>query len=66
MSKKTFVLDTNVLLFDPYSIFKFGEHKVFIPIIVVEELDRFKKDQNENGRNARMFYTLSLHDALPI
>jgi PhoH-like ATPase len=58
VSKKTFVLDTNVLLFDPYSIFKFGEHKVFIPIIVVEELDRFKKDQNENGRNARMFARL--------
>lgn len=53
--KKTFVLDTNVLLFDPQAINKFGENDVFIPLIVVEELDRFKKDQNENGRNARMF-----------
>jgi PhoH-like ATPase len=52
---KTFILDTNVLLFDPHSITKFGENKVFIPLIVVEELDRFKKDQNENGRNARQF-----------
>ncbi|MBL7666095.1 MAG: PhoH family protein [Bacteriovoracaceae bacterium] len=34
---------------------KFGKNKVFIPLIVVEELDRFKKDQSENGRNAREF-----------
>jgi PhoH-like ATPase len=53
--KKTFVLDTNVLLFDPQAINKFGQSDVYIPLIVVEELDRFKKDQNENGRNARMF-----------
>lgn len=52
---KTFVLDTNVLLYDPSSIFKFGSNKIFIPLIVVEELDRFKRDQNENGRNARQF-----------
>ena len=52
---KTFVLDTNVLLFDPQSIFKFQDHNVFVPLIVVEELDRFKKDQTENGRNARYF-----------
>lgn len=53
--KKTFVVDTNVLLFDPLAIQKFGQNEVYIPLIVVEELDRFKKDQNENGRNARMF-----------
>lgn len=53
--KKTFVLDTNVLLFDPMAIQKFGDNEVYIPLIVVEELDRFKRDQNENGRNARMF-----------
>ncbi len=52
---KTFVLDTNVLLFDPRSIFKFDDNEVHIPLIVVEELDRFKKDQSENGRNAREF-----------
>ena len=51
----TFVLDTNVLLYDPSSIFKFGQANVYIPLVVVEELDRFKKDQNENGRNARYF-----------
>lgn len=56
--EKTFVLDTNVLLFDANSIFKFGVNKVFIPLIVIEELDRFKKDQNENGRNARYFSRL--------
>lgn len=52
---KTFILDTNVLLFDPLAIYKFGKNVVFIPLIVVEELDRFKKDQDENGRNARHF-----------
>jgi PhoH-like ATPase len=51
--KKTFVLDTNVLLLDPHAIFKFKEHKIFIPFVVIEELDKFKKDQNENGRNSR-------------
>jgi len=56
--EKTFILDTNVLLIDPNSINKFGKNKVFIPIIVIEELDRFKKDQNENGRNARQFARL--------
>ena len=55
MTKKTFVLDTNVLLFDPSSINKFSNNKIFIPLVVVEELDRFKRDQNENGRNARHF-----------
>lgn len=52
---KTFVLDTSVLLFDPSSIFKFGDNVVQIPLVVIEELDRFKKDPNENGRNARTF-----------
>jgi len=56
--QKCFVLDTNVLLFDPLSIFKFAENTVYIPLICVEELDRFKKDQNENGRNARHFSRL--------
>lgn len=55
MTTKTFVLDTNVLLFDPNAINKFGANDVFIPLVVVEEVDRFKKDQNENGRNARFF-----------
>jgi PhoH-like ATPase len=51
--QKVFVLDTNVLLFDPQAIYKFGDNQVLIPITVLEELDRFKKDLNENGRNAR-------------
>jgi PhoH-like ATPase len=53
--EKTFVLDTNVLLYDAHSILKFGKNNVFIPLIVIEELDRFKKGQDENGRNARAF-----------
>jgi PhoH-like ATPase len=53
--EKVFVLDTNVILFDPLAINKFGRNTVFIPLIVIEEIDRFKRDLNENGRNARLF-----------
>ncbi len=53
--KKIFVLDTNVILYDPNAIFKFDDNIVVIPIVVVEELDKFKKDLNEIGRNAREF-----------
>ena len=56
--EKTFVLDTNVILFDPQSIFKFGKHRVYIPLVVIEEIDRFKREQSENGRNARRFSRL--------
>jgi PhoH-like ATPase len=52
-SKKVFVLDTNVLLHDPMSICHFQEHDIVIPIVVIEEIDTFKKDQTEVGRNAR-------------
>jgi len=52
-SKKVFVLDTNVLLHDPSAIFRFQEHDLVIPIVVIEEIDTFKKDQTEIGRNAR-------------
>ncbi|HEX9080280.1 MAG TPA: PIN domain-containing protein, partial [Desulfuromonadaceae bacterium] len=51
---KNFVLDTNVLLHDPQALFKFQENNIIIPITVIEEIDRFKKDMNETGRNARM------------
>jgi PhoH-like ATPase len=51
--KKIFVLDTNVLLHDPRAIFSFQDNDVIIPIVVIEELDRFKKDIDEIGRNAR-------------
>ncbi|MEI6209167.1 MAG: PhoH family protein [Desulfuromonadales bacterium] len=51
---KNFILDTNVLLHDPQSLFKFQDNNIIIPITVIEEVDRFKKDMNETGRNARM------------
>ena len=50
---RTYVLDTNVLLHDPRSIHRFGEDHVVIPIWVIEEVDRFKRDVTEIGRNAR-------------
>ncbi|MEC9234526.1 MAG: PIN domain-containing protein, partial [Planctomycetota bacterium] len=52
-SRKHFVLDTNVLLHNPNAIFRFEEHEVVIPLTVIEELDRFKKNNDETGRNAR-------------
>src|SRR3989304_7211551 len=51
--KKYYVLDTNVLLHDVNSLYAFDDNDVVIPIISIEELDRFKKDLNEIGRNAR-------------
>jgi PhoH-like ATPase len=51
--RKTFVLDTNVLLHDPQALTRFEENLVVIPIEVVEEIDRFKRDPSEKGRNAR-------------
>jgi PhoH-like ATPase len=51
--KKVFILDTNVLLNNPLSIFKFDDNDVVIPISVIEEIDTFKKDMSETGRNAR-------------
>jgi len=50
---RIFVIDTNVLLYDPGALFVFQEHDVVIPMTVIEEIDRFKKDLNETGRNAR-------------
>ncbi|MFA6052825.1 MAG: PhoH family protein [Methylobacter sp.] len=51
--KKLFVLDTNVLMHDPASIFRFQEHDIFIPMIVLEELDHAKKGLTEVARNVR-------------
>jgi PhoH-like ATPase len=48
-----YVLDTCVLLHDPSSITSFHEHNVYLPLVVIEELDKFKKEENEKGRNAR-------------
>jgi PhoH-like ATPase len=50
---KNFVLDTNVLLHDPNSLFSFDDNHIFIPISVLEEIDNFKKELSELGRNAR-------------
>jgi PhoH-like ATPase len=51
--KKNFILDTNVLLHDPNAIFSFEDNNVVIPIACIEEIDQFKKDLSELGRNAR-------------
>ena len=51
--KKNYVLDTNVLLHDPHAIFKFEDNDLLLPIYVIEEIDQFKRDNTERGRNAR-------------
>src|SRR5579862_847309 len=51
--KKNYVLDTNVLLHDPNAIFRFEDNNVVIPIYVIEEVDQFKREGSERGRNAR-------------
>jgi PhoH-like ATPase len=60
--KKTYVLDTNVLLHDPLSIFAFQDNEVVIPAVVLEEIDSFKRNMDEVGRNAR--YVSRLLDQL--
>jgi PhoH-like ATPase len=50
---KLFVLDTNVLMHDPTSLFRFEEHDVFLPMITLEELDGHKRGMSEVARNAR-------------
>ncbi len=52
-SPKHFVLDTNVLLHNPDALFMFADNEVVIPFAVLEELDKFKKENNDVGRNAR-------------
>lgn len=51
--KKNYVLDTNILLHDPTAIFRFDDNDVYIPIYVIEEVDKFKREGSERGRNAR-------------
>ena len=53
MAVKNYVLDTNVLLHDARAFYAFADNNVIIPIYVIEEIDTFKKDQSELGRNAR-------------
>ncbi len=50
---KLFVLDTNVLMHDPTSLFRFEEHDIFLPMATLEELDQHKKGMTEVARNAR-------------
>jgi hypothetical protein len=72
--RKTFVLDTNVLLHDPQALTRFEDNQVVVPIEVVEEIDRFKRDPSEKGRNARQVSRLldalrekgNLADGVPI
>jgi PhoH-like ATPase len=52
--KKNYILDTNVLLHDPNSLLKFEDNHVLLPIEVIEEIDRFKRESSELGQNARM------------
>ena len=52
-NKKVFVLDTNVLLHDPSSLFRFEEHDIYLPMVTIEELDNNKKGSSEVARNAR-------------
>lgn len=51
---KNYILDTNVLLHDPNSLLNFEDNSVIIPIEVLEEIDRFKRESSELGQNARM------------
>src|SRR4051812_38967540 len=53
VASKLFVLDTNVLMHDPTSLFRFEEHDIFLPIFTLEELDNHKKGATEISRNAR-------------
>lgn len=52
--KKNYILDTNVLLHDPNSLLKFEDNNVLLPIEVIEEINRFKRESSELGQNARM------------
>jgi len=62
---KTFVLDTNVLLHDPQSIYRFENNNLVIPVEVLEELDGIKGEQStERGRNARRVHRI-LQELLP-
>jgi len=63
---RLFVLDTNVLMHDPAALFRFQEHDIYLPMVVLEELDRGKKGMSEVARNARQasrFLDGLMHDA---
>lgn len=52
-NKRLYILDTNVLMHDPTALFRFEEHDIFLPMVVLEELDRAKKGVSEVARNVR-------------
>ncbi|MBS4168678.1 PhoH family protein [Parachlamydia sp. AcF125] len=74
--KKTFVLDTNVILHDPEALIKFPRHRVVIPVAVLEELDKMKRLPNDLGKNSRAFFRFldslssqgkgDLHNGIPL
>lgn len=74
MLGKIYVLDTNVLLQDPHSIFSFDDNEVVIPAVVLEEVDSKKRNMDEVGRNARQVSKLidnlrqhgKLHEKIPL
>ncbi len=51
--RRIYVLDTNVLMHDPAAIFRFDEHDIYLPMVVLEELDHHKKGVSESARNVR-------------
>jgi len=51
--RKNYILDANVLIHDPQSIFQFADNTVIIPVAVIREIDRFKKERTDRGYNAR-------------
>ena len=53
MERKIYVLDTNVLIHNPQALFSFEDNRVVLPIVVIEEIDQFKKGVDEKSRNAR-------------
>lgn len=64
-AQRIFVLDTNVLMHDPTALFRFEEHDIFLPMVVLEELDAGKKGLSETARNVRQvsrFLDEMLHD----
>ncbi|PIU00059.1 MAG: phosphate starvation-inducible protein PhoH [Bdellovibrionales bacterium CG10_big_fil_rev_8_21_14_0_10_45_34] len=74
VGSKVVIIDTNVILFEAQAIYKFLDSDIYIPISVIEEVDRFKRDIGENGRNARHFSRLidtlrskgALADGIPL
>ena len=53
MERKIYILDTNVLIHNPQALFSFEDNRVVLPIVVIEEIDQFKKGVDEKSRNAR-------------